>query len=332
MQWIAAIVTGLLLIGVPLSSQAIELFPFASRNQSPVVKVFGLPPAEPAALLEAGQISATLSLDIANNYTTSATADEFIILDGESYSSNLGLRYGVSDKFEIGIDLPFLGHAGGFLDSFIEGWHDTFGLPDGGRKQTERDQLRYSYIRNGRREFKLDKSVNGIGDIRLTTAWQLVHETGRRPGRGALRIGLKLPTGDSDKLLGSGSTDLSVSLAGQREYPLQSGRVATYASLGALLMTDGEILAEQRNLAGFGSFGVYWAPLNWMALKIQADGHTALYKDSDLTELESSSVQLLLGGSLQVGAQTTIDIAVSEDVVVDTSPDVNFHLALRTVF
>jgi hypothetical protein len=29
-----------------------------------------------------------------------------------------------------------------------------------------------------------------------------------------LRLGLKLPTGDSDALLGSGSTDLSVGLAG----------------------------------------------------------------------------------------------------------------------
>ena len=98
-------------------------------------------------------------------------------------------------------------------------------------------------------------------------------------------------------------------------------------------MFDGAVLAGQRrNLAGFGSLGFGWAPGDRVALKIQADAHTSLYKNSNLQEIDSGSVQLVIGGALQLAEKTTLDLAVNEDVIVDTAPDVVFHLALRTRF
>lgn len=327
---LAALLAVLLL---PIAAPAIELTPFATSNQSPLIQIYGLPLAEPATLLESGQFSARLSLNVANNLTNPDNGREAVLFDGETYRSDLALRYGVNERFEAGFDLPYISHCGGFLDGFIENWHSTFHLPNGDREQYPRDRLTYRYQRNGRTLVDLTDSSKGFGDLRLSAAWQLVREAGVKPGAAALRLSLKLPTGDSDKLLGSGSIDLALSLNSQREFPAEMGRVAVYASLGTLVMTDGDVLKDQRrNLAAFGSLGFGWAANNWLALKLQLDGNTSMYKDSNLVEIDSGSLQLVMGGALQLAERTTLDLAVSEDIEVHTAPDVVFHLSLRKVF
>jgi len=100
-----------------------------------------------------------------------------------------------------------------------------------------------------------------------------------------------------------------------------------------LFLTEGKVLPEQqKNWAAFGSLGLAWRPLNWLAFKIQADAHTPLYSQSDLKELSAGSVQLITGGTLYLSEKTSLDIGVGEDLVVNTAPDVSFHLTLRSRF
>jgi hypothetical protein len=98
-------------------------------------------------------------------------------------------------------------------------------------------------------------------------------------------------------------------------------------------MTKGNVLPDQQqNAVAFGSLGAGWHPLPWLTLKVQFDGQTAFYKDSDLVELSSNSMQVVMGGSLHFSDSTVLDIGVSEDLVVKTAPDVVFHIALRYRF
>jgi len=326
-----AALCGILLL--PLTAPAIELIPFATSNQSPLIQIFGLPPAEPATLMDSGQFSAKLTLDIASSFTKDTTATDSVYLDGETYRTNLGFRYGVNERLEVGIDIPYISHVAGVFDSFIDDFHRTFNLPGGGRNETVSNKLEYRYTRDGQTLINITDSTGGLGDLRLSAAWKLFRETGTQPGAAAVRVSLKLPTGDSDKLLGSGGTDLALSLNGQREFPLENSRLAAFASLGTLLMTDGEVLKDQRrNLAAFGSLGLGWAAYDWLALKAQLDGNTSMYKDSDLIQIDSGSVQLVLGGSFKLAERTILDIALVEDIWVHTSPDAVFHFALRKVF
>ena len=325
--------TLLMTVLLPWQAPAIELVPFATRNQNPLVQIFGLPAAEPSTLLATGEYAMRLTLDIGNSYAGTSTSKDLINLDGETYRTNLALRHGFQKGFEIGLDIPYISHNGGFLDGFIENWHRTFNLPEGERDQTSRDQLDYRYQRNGETLVQVMENGQGFGDLRLSSAWQLIKEDGPSPGTAALRVGLKLPTGDSDQLLGSGSTDLSLEISGQRETPVEQGTLAAFASLGALLMSKGEVIKNrQRSAAVFGSLGIAWGPYDWLAFKLQLDGHTAIFKNTGLTEIGSDSAQLVMGGSLKVADRTTLDLAVCEDIVVDTAPDVVFHLALRTIF
>jgi hypothetical protein len=149
----------------------------------------------------------------------------------------------------------------------------------------------------------------------------------------ALRAAIKLPTGNSRYLQGSGSTDFAISLCGSMNGFTEWGALGVFGSLGGMVATQGEVLADQQNrLAGFGTLGLGWGPTEWISFKVQLDGHTPLYHGSALTELSTSSLMLTTGGALKLPQGYQLDIGVSEDVAVATAPDVAFHLGLSKRF
>ena len=322
----------LLLTSFPASADSLDIVPFQTGNRAPMTQIFGLPTPGTAILLESGQTATELGLDTAQNFSKNTSDDEVSFFDGETYRLNLSLRRGLLPRLEAGIEIPYLWHRGGFLDGFIEGFHDTFGLPQNARDNHPRDQLRYSYIRNGKQEVLVDENTEGLGDIRLRAAWQISRSEAGPPRGTALHAALKLPTGDSDDLLGSGSTDLALWLSGTRGGTWDDMALALFGHIGMLGLTDGDVVdEEQRNLVGFAMLGGGWRPFSWLVLKLQLDGHTPFY-DSDLQELGEVAGLITLGGDVALGEQTVLELALTEDIATDTAPDAVFRLALRSRF
>ena len=326
----------LCVIGLMTSAvvSAMEIIPFDSANQNPLVQIYGLPGAGNALLLPEGRTEVGLNAVVSSNYAVDDYPREYIILDGETTRFTLMARHGLLPRLEVGVKIPYISHGGGFLDSFIEDFHSAFGLPQGGRDQAPRNRLLYRYQRNGADKVRVDNSGSGIGDIALTTAFQLYQKGGETRQGLALNLGLKLPTGDSDQLRGSGGTDIALWISGKTEGMLASGSTwGAYGSVGALYMSEGNVLPEQqKSWAGFGTLGLGWAPLSWLVLKAQADGHTPFFSDSDLDEIAVNALQLIAGGTIGFSEKTTLDIGISEDLNGKTSPDVGFYLTLRTRF
>ena len=123
---------------------SLELVPFNTTNQSPLVAIYGLPAAGPARVLAPGRISAELRADIVSNFTRARATQEDILLDGETYRYTLALKHGIGERLEVGVELPYVMHREGFLDSFIVDWHDFFQLPQGGRDDAPKDRLAYT--------------------------------------------------------------------------------------------------------------------------------------------------------------------------------------------
>jgi hypothetical protein len=322
-----------LLLCSPSAAHSFDILPFHTHNQSPIVQIFGLPAIGDSRILPAGGRELTLVLDVANNYVDDSARNERIVLDGETYRLDLAGRIGIGNGLELGFDIPYIFQSGGVLDGFIESYHSIFGFPQGGRDQAPKGRLLFNYQRNGATLFRVDQCNSGIGDLRLTTGFQLYRDETESPQALALRASLKLPTGDSGNLHGSGSTDLAVWLTGSQGWKTTTGLWEIFGGGGVLGMTKGNVLPDQQQSAvAFGSLGTGWHPLTWLTLKVQFDGNTAFYKDSDLIELSSGSVQIVMGGTLHFSDRTALDIGVSEDLVVKTAPDVVFHFALRHRF
>ncbi len=270
-----------------------------------------------------------LVAEAANQSAGGSNAREFALFDGETYRFSLSLRHSPWPGWEVGLDLPVVSHSGGIFDSFIEGWHDFFGLPQGGRDDLPQNRLIYSYGKDGDAGFDLRNDTTGLGDIRTYLSYQLCGGATDSKRSLALRAGIKLPTGDSDRLRGSGGTDLHLRLAGTDAATLEALDLTLSASAGVLWLGQGDILpGRQRDWVGFGSAGAGWHPLEWLALKLQVDAHSSFFRGSDLEEIDSGSLQLVMGGTLFFGRDWNLDLAVTEDIVVNTAPDVVFHLAL----
>ncbi len=300
--------------------------PFVTSNRNPFVQVYGLPETLSADILSTGESSASLQLEAVSNFTVSDSSNEAIFIDGETHRITMQFFYGFASDWELGISVPHLSHQSGSLDSFIDDWHDFWNMPDGGRTNFARDQLRFDYQRQGQLLFTLDEPTDGIGDVSLVLSHQLSSVEGRT---WTVRSELTLPTGDAEEMLGSEATGLALGLYVTDRSIWQGHNITLHGNVGALWLEDGEILSEQReDWVIYGSSTLGWRVAEDISLKIQLDGHSAFY-DSALAELGDPSLQFILGGALRLSSRWALDIAVSEDIAVDTAPDVVFHLGIN---
>lgn len=311
-----------------------EVMPFSVFNQSPLIQIYGLPHDTAADITPAGTFRISLNQDLSSNYTVHSNAHEKIILDGETYRTTLAVRYGIASNWEAGIEIPYLFQSGGFLDGFVIGWHNFFGLPQGGRDSAPKSQLNYSYSKDGVQKLQMNRPASGIGDIALTGGYGLYDDLStERHDSLALKGAVKLPTGDSSSLFGSGSIDGMLQLCGSMTKFSEWGSLGVYGSVGVLAMSKSDVLRDQHNpLAGVGTLGLGWGPASWISFKFQLNGNTPLYHGSSLAEISQSPLLLVIGGALKFPGEYLLDIGVAEDVAVATAPDVSFYLGLSKRF
>ena len=322
----------LLALLIPTFCFPVEIVPFQVRNQNPLIQIYGLPSLADARTLASGKYAAGLIFDLANNYVASNSDTESLLLDGESYRFNFILRRGLPNGFDAGIELPWLAYGGGTLDGFIRNWHGFFGLPDGDRNLAANNRLRYQYIRGGHQHLRITDHHAGLGDLMLTGGWQC-HGDAVTPQAVALRSAIKIPTGDSTRLTGSGGVDLSLWLIGRSDHSLPLGHGALYGAVGGSYLSPGDVLPEmQRHWVAFGTLGMGWSPWEIISFSVQLDASTPYYNGSSFTTLSGATLGLLIGGSLALGENTALELGVAEDLAVTTWPDVTFHVGLNRRF
>ncbi len=158
------------------------------------------------------------------------------VMDGETLRTSINLRVGVARHFEVGVEIPLLSHHAGFLDSVIDVYHDRFNLPDGGRAGFADDRFSAAYVGDGQTLFFDRSPGTGLGDIVLSGRVALLRAGGRRPAIAAT-LSAKVPTGDADRLRGSGAADYGASLQISRSF----GRSTLHAGLGYAVPGDWEL-------------------------------------------------------------------------------------------
>ena len=298
--------------------------PFVVTNQNPFVSAHGLGRDLGTQLAEPGQLRWSAAYSVASQFEIADRGAERITIDGESARTELRLFWGVAPGWELGIEVPYMAHDGGFLDDLIIDWHDWFNLPQNGRDLAARDVLRFSYI-GPTDALLLNREVSGLGDVQLFAARQL--QTSDHAST-VLRAHLKLPTGDADDLLGSGSLDGGVSVHHQRRL---NDWLSLGGWLGASYLGDGDILpGRSRSVVAQGGLRTAVMVNDRVTLKVQWDVHSQVYKDTRLQQLNEVAYLLSLGGTLRFNPRHALDIVVVENYPhPQISPDVAFQLHWR---
>jgi hypothetical protein len=312
-----------ILAALPIPAAAQVLF--ETSDQNPFIQIHTLPSPSESPLVAAGETSLDWRFDLANNSISEAHADgEQAILDGETWRLTLHAEHAVGEHFSVGLSVPLLKHRGGLLDSPIRRWHELWGLSNTRREDFEDDRLRYTYARGGLTE-GVEGTTAGLGDIRLGADWRLRPAVSGRRSLSA-RAGLKLPTGSSGALRGSGGTDLSLQLLATDPQTLARWHTTIAWSFGALWLGDGKLLDElRREFVPIASLGASRPVLGRLDLVLQIDAHGRFY-DSGLDILGEPAVQLVTGGRYNFGGGGWLELGFTENLSTDPTPDFGLNL------
>jgi len=312
------------------AAQAQQLHPINISDTRPVVIVQGIPSARDPEIIAPDEWKLQVDYDLTNHFSHNSNSNEVVMFDGESQRLSVTVHKGFGPDIEIGFIVPFIQYSGGHLDAFIESWHDFFNLPQNGRDQAPRNQLRFYYQKNGKVWLDLTEPVSGVGDVQVLIARKIHGIWLPDQNNLAVKAAIKFPTGDPDKLTGNGAMALSTWLAGDMRSSWFGFPGMTYTSLGASLLQQGDVLPDQqRSFALFGGLGSGMQINDAIALQAQLDAHSSLFRDSSLREINSVTLQLTLGGNVKLSKEFNFDIGVVEDLLTQAAPDVIFHVGLN---
>jgi len=293
--------------------------PLAVSNLSPFSMLRALP-QQRTAQTHAG-LQWELSGMVANHFILQSTDEDTLHLDGQTDRLTVSLRYGFARFWDIELKAPWIHHSGGFTDNAIERWHKAFGLPNGDRGFYPQNHLLYELREQGRVS-NLERSTQGLGDIEVAVSRELTSSAGTYV---AASIGVKSATGKAEDWLGSGTSDVFALLRFSGRYP-EDGPLSWHGQVGVTRSGESPLLGEnQRRTLGFAGLSLAWALTpQWSAL-LQYDAHSGVAR-GELASLEQAAGILSVALRWRPSQSWSIDVGFSEDVVVETAPDINFLL------
>jgi hypothetical protein len=296
--------------------------PLWVENLSPIAALIGIPSQRIADIREG--LSVTAHTDFATHFVAQTSNNEQLFFDGESQRQSLRVRWGLSPTWAVSATLPVTRHSGGFIDSYVNRWHNAFGMSDGGRSAVPEDQIRYQF--DGQTQgVSLDRSASGRNDL----TFELAHRAEwQKDLQIAYAIGYKASTGSVDEWTGSGASDVysvaRFSGAHQSDLPFY-----WHGQLGVTHVGSSPLLGpRQKEWIGFGGLSMEWLLNSQWALLAQFDSHSAILS-SDLKALGEPAGMLSLGLRRSLGRHWAVDVSFAEDIIVESAPDIIFQASLH---
>ena len=302
------------------------------RNDSPFAALIGVPGRWP----DDSRQSIDVSFNISNHSIFRRGSEEFLLIDGETHRLQVRFQQQLHERIKLGISLPWLSHAGGFLDSTIDAWHGITGLREGIRPSRPRDELKYSYGRETFEIFGIDSSKSGLGDTQVGIAVDL-----RRPNALSgtswiarvpvkLLLNAELPTGDLQRFTGNDHADYGVGL--QIATPARSdGRLHWWLDFGVLWPGDVDVAGlPSKERAFYYDIALSWRWFRNFDLLLDVAGNSPLYK-SELKALGDPAAQMAAGFVWHLANGNSIRAGFYEDLRAESATDfgVEFGVTIK---
>ena len=320
---IISLLSGALLMA-PVVTLAANDAPIMISNLSPLAALRGLP-TQRQADVQLGSI-VTVSQSLSNHFTVEQSGDESLMLDGQTDVLSVSLRYGFDLDWDIEVILPWVQHSRGFMDPLISDWHAFFGLPNGNREDYPVNQLQYRLGQPGH-EAALNNKVSGLGDVQVALNRNMSLKNGPQV---ALSVGMKTATGEEANWLGSGATDYWALARVSGDY---SGRVPLiwHGQIGMTHAGVSDLMGpNQKRSLWFGGVSLAWPFRDKWSVLAQIDAHSAV-GDGNLSALTQPAGLFSMALRWNTSPKWTLDLGFSEDLVVESAPDITFMLTARYV-
>ena len=298
--------------------------PITVRNQNPIyLQSLSLKPMR-AEVLPRGVLQVRLDSPYSNLFEQGNDGTSNLDLDMELWRPSLNASYGLRDDLEVGIEIPLLHFNGGFLDGFVQAFHNAFGLPNGGREWVPNNRFSYRFESGGEEIANFPPANLGLGDIQLMVKHQLTGEDSDWPALSWFAQ-LKFPTGRRSRGFGSGTLDFGLGAALDASYK----RLHGYFNVGYYVVGRDDALdpfVHSQMLAYMVAGEVTLLP-NW-TLVAQLAGSTPMLKGTAIDAWNGVPLDLIVGfrgeeHGVFGGGDFLWQVGFSEDVT-SRGPSVDF--------
>lgn len=238
-----------------------------------------------------------------------------VIVDGEMQRFELAVKYGLADRVELGVVVPYLIFADGYLDGFIGSFEDAFGFTTPrARRIRSAGELRYLFRVNGQNLIdETDEAIQGLGDAACQIKYLLRDERGGWVPRVAVRGLLKFPTA-TDPLLGNRRVDGGIGVLA--EQPIGS-RMMVLANLEVtsahLPMPLKSVDIDPVVVSGMLGFEhLVMRRLSWKAQVMMGSNPYPKF-DKDMTALNHGPAGIGLGVTYRVCPRAVLALMAAEN-------------------
>jgi hypothetical protein len=243
------------------------------------------------------------------------------VLDAETAVLELEFRKRLGGSTEVGLTLPLFSHNSGFLDGFLDAYHDIVGAPNYGRERRPENDFALDLSKDGETVIRGEPGEVAPGDIKLGVKRALGSNMG-------IYGFLDLPTGDPDRGYGSGTVEWGAALLYGEEFPggleayLNAGFVVTdsYEGIGGVELED----------YLYGGAGIGWAYSEAVSIKTQLMARGSPFR-TGIRELDTAALVWSMGGWYAFGGGSALEFSFSEDVNTAGAPDFMVGLGYRHV-
>lgn len=303
--------------------------PLALASQSPFQSLrFGITPTTPSTLTR-GETQLRLTGTWANVWAYDETRGTYL-LDYETLHGEASLAYGVSDTFQLGLQVEARTLFGGILDGLIQSFHDLVGIGQGGRDLFPRDQIHIELDPGGGRpKTVLGNEAAGVyaRNLVLTAQHNISCGTAVLPAL-SWSVSLRHEIGQVRGLEGGGGTDVAFAVASSRRW----GEWYGYLTLASTWFGRHEVYGiplTTHQLSLLAAAEWRYRPRTSAVVQLLATQGVA----KDFGPFSDPSWEITLGWKSEVATGTVLELGLIENIITfDNSPDFGIHAGVTTRF
>jgi hypothetical protein len=258
-----------------------------------------------------------------------ALPGENYMVDLELASLDVTLHYKLSRQWTAYLIASAVSYQGGFLDSTIESFHETFGFDSFGRPAAKKNDVKVIYDLKSTQLVYLDPPTDG-GLLDPTLGVRYVGLTLPKPWELIVEAAVKIPVDGKRKLLSTGRADYGLQASLQRF----SAHHAWYVSAAAVYYAGSSVPApEDSQIIPTVVFGYEHMLTARTNLSIQGYVSTSVYSrdETDLDELLKDKFQYSIGVRHRTD-RFVFTFGVTENLQnINNTPDIGFQLGVAYV-
>lgn len=268
--------------------------------------------------------SMSYSLSHSSTYTVEESREWIVNLDMEITELNFRYKRIIKNLFEFDMDIPVLIFSKGFMDGFLEDYHDAFNFPDYGRSKRPDNDFLYEIRRDGKLIIE-GKSGAKLGDIRLGVKKPLMSSDDYQL---SVRGDIEIPVSNAREGYSNGNIDTGISLLYDKSI---SESTVTYWNLGAVFPGDvrGHETVDLKNFV-YGGLAVekmLWEKLSFL---IQLQGQSDIYPDTGIKAVDGRAYLIAIGGRYYGGGKS-FELSLTEDLNTTGAPDFILNLTYKLI-